>query len=774
MAFQQIDLLRDSRDFVDPETGVTIIEVTVGYEVSSNTDIFEVTSFINYNSDALQVKSVVLGPEFDGEIITIEGESERKSEQEGSDLATPALSAADSVGGSINQEQADRTDSFIAIEVQDEDGNLPTDTDVFFTVQYEVIAEVIADDVTLTSTERVSIATELSDITNVEPIAQDDSFTFPVGEETLTGNVFEDNGGGADSDPNDDDLIVTAVNESESVGSLIELPSGASLTLNEFGDFTYEPSGDPEPDSFTYTVSDNPPNDEISLSDTATVEINVLEPNLVGVEVEPNPVEEGGTATVTVTTTDIDDGESVDYTISGTGIENADFNVPLTGTIEINDNTGTLEILIEDDALAEGEEIFNTAISFEGEEDAIDETETVIIDGNLPPVAVDDEVSTDEETLLSGDVFAENPNEEDRDPDDDELLVTAVNGIEADVGSQIELPSGALLTLNEDGTFDYKPNGQFESLNEEDDPETDTFNYTISDGNGGTDSADVTVTIEGVNDAPAIKEIEKETERIPIAEEEEELIFDNISENSSQDTVGTIIAEDIDGDELTFEIDQQTPRIDIDGDGNNPFEFKAENGELTIEVQDSDDLNFEILPTFQYKVSITDGNGGSDEATLTIELQNENEPPIAEDDPEVIDPETGDNISITDEDNPLAVTTANGILRNDIDPEGDEIEVSEVEGSGANIGTEIPLPEGGLLEEVNQDGSYTFNPNGQFDPLFLGEFEQVTFEYRVSEVLTLEELESETASVTITIRGTNDPPSIEEQINPEDLFPVDN
>jgi len=166
--------------------------------------------------------------------------------------------------------------------------------------------------------------------------------------------------------------------------------------------------------------------------------------------------------------------------------------------------------------------------------------------------------------------------------------------------------------------------------------------------------------------------------------------------------------------------------------------------------------------TFTLEATLGEQSLESDEVTV-IELQPVNEPPVAVPD-----------FSITDEDNPLIVPTASGILRNDIDPEGDDIEVSEVEGSGANIGTEIPLPDGGLLEEVNQDGSYTFNPNREFDPLFLGEFEQVTFEYRVSEVLTLEELESETASVTITIQGTNDPPSIEEQINPEDLFPVDN
>ena len=47
----------------------------------------------------------------------------------------------------------------------------------------------------------------------------------------------------------------------------------------------------------------------------------------------------------------------------------------------------------------------------------------------------------------------------------------------------------------------YSPDGQFEFL-AVGETTTDTFDYTISDGNGGTDSATVTVTITGENDAP--------------------------------------------------------------------------------------------------------------------------------------------------------------------------------------------------------------------------------------------------------------------------------
>ncbi len=56
--------------------------------------------------------------------------------------------------------------------------------------------------------------------------------------------------------------------------------------------------------------------------------------------------------------------------------------------------------------------------------------------------------------------------------------------------------------LDADGTFDYDPNGQFESL-ATGETTTDTFAYTVGDGNGGTDTATVSITIDGVNDDPA-------------------------------------------------------------------------------------------------------------------------------------------------------------------------------------------------------------------------------------------------------------------------------
>ena len=63
--------------------------------------------------------------------------------------------------------------------------------------------------------------------------------------------------------------------------------------------------------------------------------------------------------------------------------------------------------------------------------------------------------------------------------------------------------SGALVSMNANGDFVYDPNGQFDSLN---DGETvvDTFSYEVSDGNGGSATAEVSVTVAGITDAQPV------------------------------------------------------------------------------------------------------------------------------------------------------------------------------------------------------------------------------------------------------------------------------
>jgi len=108
-------------------------------------------------------------------------------------------------------------------------------------------------------------------------------------------------------------------------------------------------------------------------------------------------------------------------------------------------------------------------------------TVTITIDGvNDAPTAVDDTGTTDEDTVLSTTAATGLIDPNDTDPDGtDVLTVSQVNGLPANVGTQFTLASGALLTVNADGSYDYDPNGQFENL-ASGATATDTFTYTIS------------------------------------------------------------------------------------------------------------------------------------------------------------------------------------------------------------------------------------------------------------------------------------------------------
>jgi VCBS repeat-containing protein len=113
------------------------------------------------------------------------------------------------------------------------------------------------------------------------------------------------------------------------------------------------------------------------------------------------------------------------------------------------------------------------------------------------PEAGDDSAATDEDTPVAGNVLA---NDTDQNPQD-LLAVAAVNGEAITVELSIPLPSGALLTIEAAGDYVYDPNGLFEGLTTGD-LVADSFEYTVDDGNGGRDTATVTIAITGVNDAP--------------------------------------------------------------------------------------------------------------------------------------------------------------------------------------------------------------------------------------------------------------------------------
>src|SRR5262249_25872324 len=116
---------------------------------------------------------------------------------------------------------------------------------------------------------------------------------------------------------------------------------------------------------------------------------------------------------------------------------------------------------------------------------------------NDAPVAVDDVNATNENAVLTI-AAASGLLSNDTDADGDALTVVGVQGA-GHVGSAVQLASGAIVTVNSDGSYQYDPHHAFDSL-AAGQHATDSFTYKISDGHGGFDTGTATITVNGVND----------------------------------------------------------------------------------------------------------------------------------------------------------------------------------------------------------------------------------------------------------------------------------
>jgi ELWxxDGT repeat protein/VCBS repeat-containing protein len=119
-----------------------------------------------------------------------------------------------------------------------------------------------------------------------------------------------------------------------------------------------------------------------------------------------------------------------------------------------------------------------------------------IVGVGTAPIAQRDLLSTGSHSPLPGNLLLENGQGADNDPNGGTLTVAAVNEQASDVGQSFMLPSGALLTVNPDGRFAYDPNGKFDGLSVGQ-TASDSFTYTIADGQGDTATATAAITITG-------------------------------------------------------------------------------------------------------------------------------------------------------------------------------------------------------------------------------------------------------------------------------------
>ncbi|MBI3467068.1 MAG: cadherin-like domain-containing protein [Planctomycetes bacterium] len=212
-----------------------------------------------------------------------------------------------------------------------------------------------------------------------------------------------------------------------------------------------------------------------------------------------------------------------------------------------------------------------------------------MVAANTAPTANDDTADAFEDgPAVTIDVLAN-----DSDPDaSDVLSVSAVGACS----------SGGVLT-NNTADVSYDPNGAFEYL-AVGETATDTCSYDISDGNGGSDTGSIEVTIHGQNDAPTAND-----DTADAFEDGPAVTIDVLANDSDPDASDVLSVSAVgacsNGGVLT------NNSTDVSYDPNGAFEYLAV-GEMATDTCSYD---------------IGDGNGGSDTGSIEVTIHGQNDAP---------------------------------------------------------------------------------------------------------------------------------------------------
>ncbi|WP_264060738.1 Ig-like domain-containing protein [Mycolicibacterium psychrotolerans] len=228
---------------------------------------------------------------------------------------------------------------------------------------------------------------------------------------------------------------------------------------------------------------------------------------------------------------------------------------------------------------------------------------------NSAPVAVDNTVNTLEDTAVEGNVLIG-----DLDVDGDTLSIDSHTD-----------PAHGTLTLNQDGTFTYSPDADYNGA--------DSFTYTASDGIARSNPATVTITIASVNDAPvAVDDAFITTEGTPLS-----IPHPGVLANDT----------DVEGNPLTVDFNTQPAHGHVSLAIGGGFYYTPNPG-------------FTGTDSFTY--TATDGTDISNPATVAITVKQVNLAPVFSATVGTPDPVTGD-VSVT-----VQI----------VDPEGDPVTANPV------------------------------------------------------------------------------------------------
>lgn len=312
--------------------------------------------------------------------------------------------------------------------------------------------------------------------------------------------------------------------------------------------------------------------------------------------------------------------------------------------------------------------------------------------------AIDDNLATDEESAIQGNVLDDNGNGADDIPD----YLREVTLVSSTAGN---------LQLNDDGSFDYDPDGQFEEL-AAGELGQDSFVYQVEDADGDTDMATATVIITGVNDAPTLAD-----SSLGANEDGAEVSVD-------LSALGDDIDSDDDGSSLSYVLLNTAPAgaASIDGTA-----LKFDTG------SDFQNLAQGQTHDFDLNVEAIDAHGASATNTVAVTVTGVNDAPTLADD-SLAASEDGTQVSV------------------DLTALGDDID-SDDDGSTLNYSL-LNAAAGGSA--VINNGSLDYDPGNDFQSLAQGETTGFDLNVEASDAY------GATASnkIAVTITGVNDAPTL--------------
>ncbi|WP_430451221.1 cadherin-like domain-containing protein [Rhodopirellula europaea] len=313
---------------------------------------------------------------------------------------------------------------------------------------------------------------------------------------------------------------------------------------------------------------------------------------------------------------------------------------------------------------------------------------------NDSPIAEDDTNAADENEAspVAGNVLTDGT--ADSDPENDSLIVSAVNGTAVASGAtstDVTLSSGAQVTMLDDGSYTYDPNGSFEWL-PDGETTTDSFTYTISDGNGGTDTGTVEVTITGENDGPTANDDDD------VAVTAGATVTVNVLANDTDLDVGDA-GEMIDGDILSV------TAVGLASTGDAVLEM----GDVKYAADNFDSLAEGETASDSFTYDISDGEGGTDTATVNLIITGVNDPAEIDATPATISAieETastiGGTFTFSDLDNGAVLTVTLAVNSGSLEYTGSTVTATGPAASITLTGT--PTEVGAAVNEVNYTGN---------------------------------------------------------------------